>query len=140
MTAAAGYYTRSMTCLDLRKLAVAFVGSIPTTEMQVTSIRLERDLKEQLKQMAGNHGYQALIREVLWNYVRLRNGDTNSQLIAADIRTVVPARSTQTQRCAVTGKTIPNQSECLLGVTMNGDVVTLSTDSLAPAEAPVTAG
>lgn len=44
---------------------MSFLGSVPTTEMQVTSIRLERDLKERLKDLAGTKGYQALIREVL---------------------------------------------------------------------------
>ena len=37
----------------------------PTTEMEVTIIRLERDLKDHLKQLAGSQGYQALIRDVL---------------------------------------------------------------------------
>jgi predicted DNA-binding protein len=32
-----------------------------------TSIRLERELKDKLKEIAGNQGYQALIRDVLWN-------------------------------------------------------------------------
>jgi len=39
---------------------------VSTTEMEVTSIRLERSLKEKLKALAGDRGYQALIREVLW--------------------------------------------------------------------------
>jgi predicted DNA-binding protein len=42
---------------------------IPTTQMEVTSIRLERELKQRLKALAGNQGYQALIREILWSYV-----------------------------------------------------------------------
>lgn len=105
------------------------MGSIPTTEMQVTSIRLERDLKERLKDLAGTKGYQALIREVLWDYVRLRSDDRDRHVAPADIRAVVPARSTQEQRCAVTGDVIPNSSDCFLGVTLGGDIVTLSANS-----------
>ncbi|MEO1131837.1 MAG: hypothetical protein AAFX40_03925 [Cyanobacteria bacterium J06639_1] len=106
---------------------MSFLGSVPTTEMQVTSIRLERDLKERLKDLAGTKGYQALIREVLWDYVRLHGGDRD--LDPADIRAVVPARSTQAQRCAVTGTLIPERSDCWLGITRHGNVVTLSSDS-----------
>jgi predicted DNA-binding protein len=47
----------------------------PTTEMEVTSIRLERELKERLKEISGHQGYQALIREVLWKYVQQKSGD-----------------------------------------------------------------
>ena len=43
---------------------------IPTTDMEVTSIRLERELKEKLKDLSGNQGYQALIRDILRNYVQ----------------------------------------------------------------------
>ncbi|MFN5726683.1 MAG: hypothetical protein ACK48D_08125, partial [Pseudanabaena sp.] len=43
-----------------------------TTEMEVTSIRLERELKEKLKELAGGQGYQALIRGVLWDYIDQR--------------------------------------------------------------------
>ncbi|MEO0854764.1 MAG: hypothetical protein AAFY15_14860 [Cyanobacteria bacterium J06648_11] len=108
---------------------MSFAGSIPTTEMQVTSIRLERDLKERLKDLAGTKGYQALIREVLWDYVRLRGADRDRRLDPADIRAVVPARSTQEQRCAITGCHIPGSSDCFLGITLGGDIVTLSADS-----------
>ncbi len=41
-----------------------------TTEMEVTSTRLERELIDKLKALAGNVGYQALIRDMLWNYVQ----------------------------------------------------------------------
>ncbi|MEQ8465283.1 hypothetical protein [Coleofasciculus sp. E1-EBD-02] len=51
-----------------------------TTEMKVTSIRLERELKEKLKDLSGNQGYQALIRDVLWNYVQHKSGDYRRSL------------------------------------------------------------
>jgi predicted DNA-binding protein len=37
--------------------------------MQVTSIRLEPKLKERLREISGEQGYQTLIREVLWQFV-----------------------------------------------------------------------
>lgn len=46
------------------------IARTPTTDMEVTSIRLERELKDKLKEIAGNQGYQALIRDILWNYVQ----------------------------------------------------------------------
>jgi hypothetical protein len=46
-----------------------------TTDMEVTSIRLERELKEKLKDLSNNQGYQALIRDILWNYVNQRSSD-----------------------------------------------------------------
>jgi predicted transcriptional regulator len=39
------------------------------TEMQVTSIRLEAELKERLRQISGEQGYQVLIRDILWQFV-----------------------------------------------------------------------
>jgi len=78
-----------------------------TTEMEVTSIRLERELKERLKELAGNQGYQALIRDLLWNYVQ------------------------QEERCALTGELIRPGGPMLLGLTMHGEMVPLSMGSMA---------
>jgi len=40
-----------------------------TSAMQVMSIRLEPELKERLRQIAGEHAYQTLMRDVLWQFV-----------------------------------------------------------------------
>ena len=64
---------------------------IPTTDMEVTSIRLERELKEKLKEISGNQGYQALIRDILWNYVQQKSGDWKPKFSRADIRASIPA-------------------------------------------------
>jgi hypothetical protein len=40
-----------------------------TSEMQVTSIRLEPELKERLREISGEQGYQTLIRDVPWRFV-----------------------------------------------------------------------
>jgi predicted DNA-binding protein len=36
------------------------------SEMQVTSIRLEPELKERLREISREHRYQTLSRDVLW--------------------------------------------------------------------------
>jgi hypothetical protein len=102
-----------------------------TTEMEVTSIRLERELKEKLKSISGNQGYQALIRDILWNYIQQKSGEYKSQLSASDIRASIPAQAEQEQRCVLTGKFIRASEPMLLGLTTHGDMVPLSIDSLS---------
>ncbi|ADI63345.1 hypothetical protein [Trichormus azollae] len=101
-----------------------------TTDMEVTSIRLERELKDKLKEIAGNQGYQALIRDVLWNYVQQKSGEWKPRFSRADIRASIAATAQQDERCVLTGKLIPSQQPMLLGLTKNGDIVPLSVESL----------
>jgi predicted DNA-binding protein len=101
-----------------------------TTEMEVTSIRLERDLKEKLKDLAGNQGYQALIRDVLWNYVQQKSGDYQPTLARTDIRASVEAIAQQEERCVLTGEVIRPREAMLLGFTTDGNMVPLSMGSL----------
>lgn len=101
-----------------------------TTDMEVTSIRLERDLKDRLKQLANNKGYQALIRDILWNYVQQKSGDYQSQFSHSDIRASLPATAQQEERCVLTGKVIRPNEPMFLGLTTNGDMVPLSIDSM----------
>lgn len=103
----------------------------PTTEMEVTSIRLERELKDQLKEIAGNQGYQALIRDILWNYVQQKSGEWKPRFSRRDIRASIAATAVQEQRCVLTGKLIQPQEPMLFGLTKNGDMVPLSIASLA---------
>jgi predicted DNA-binding protein len=42
-----------------------------TTDMPVTSIRLETELKDRLKVLAGKDGYQKLVRDMLWRFVEV---------------------------------------------------------------------
>ncbi|HEY9692468.1 MAG TPA: hypothetical protein V6D15_09695 [Oculatellaceae cyanobacterium] len=102
-----------------------------TTEMEVTSIRLERELKEKLKAISGNQGYQALIRDILWDYIQQKSGDYRSKLCKSDIRASIPAKAEQEQRCVLTGKFIQASEPMLLGLTTHGDMVPLSIDSLS---------
>lgn len=101
-----------------------------TTDMEVTSIRLERELKERLKELADKQGYQALIRDILWDYVQKKtdvHGDSGSR---SQIRASVAAIAQKEEQCWLTGRLIlPNES-MLLGWTTAGDWVPLSRASL----------
>ncbi len=102
----------------------------PTTEMEVTSIRLERELKEKLKELAGSQGYQALIRDLLWKYVQQKSGHYRPSFSRFDIRASIAATAHKEEQCVLTGKLIRPQEPMLLGLTINGDMVPLSTGSL----------
>jgi metal-responsive CopG/Arc/MetJ family transcriptional regulator len=102
----------------------------PTTEMEVTSIRLERDLKEKLKELSGSQGYQALIRDILWNYVQHRSSESPPLISSAEIRATFSAIAQTEEQCVLTGKAIHPQQPMLLGLTTNGLLVPLSSDSI----------
>lgn len=94
-----------------------------TTDMEVTSIRLERELKDKLKELSGNTGYQALIRDVLWNYVQQKSGNYRPQFSPADIRAFIEAIAQKDEICVLTGKPIPENTPMRLGLTTYGDLV-----------------
>jgi hypothetical protein len=120
-----------------------------TSEMQVTSIRLEPELKERLRQISGEQGYQTLIREVLWQFVeqqmradevrpysaedrRLpRRGSCSAPpsypplLSMSDIRATFRAVAQQEERCAITNQLIQPQQTMCLGLTTTGKIVPL---------------
>jgi hypothetical protein len=102
-----------------------------TTEMEVTSIRLERELKEKLKELSGNQGYQALIRDILWSYVQQRSGEYPPSLSLSDIKSITAATAHQEQRCVLTGRVIRINEPMWLGLTTNGVMVPLSSDSFS---------
>lgn len=104
--------------------------SVPTTEMQVTSIRLERELKDKLKNLSGHQGYQALIRDILWNYVQQKSGDFTPTLQRDQITASFPAIAQADTRCAITGKSIHAQDPIQLGLTTEGVLIPLSVESL----------
>lgn len=103
----------------------------PTTEMEVTSIRLERTLKDKLKELSGNQGYQSLIRDILWNYVQQKSGEYRPQFSPADIRATIEATAQKDESCVLTGKLISENEPMLLGLTIHGDLIPLSLGSLA---------
>ncbi|MBF2046553.1 MAG: hypothetical protein IGS54_04125 [Elainella sp. C42_A2020_010] len=121
-----------------------------TSEMQVTSIRLEPELKERLREISGEQGYQTLIRDVLWQFVEQQvrpdelrhdeswqlppkeNGFTlpsyPSMFSISDIRAMFRAVAQQEQRCAITGQRICPQQPMWLGLTRTGNMVPLSSE------------
>ncbi len=101
-----------------------------TADMQVTSIRLEPELKERLRNLSGNLGYQTLIREILWNYVNQRSPEAQAEFDRSIIQATIPATAQQEERCALTGKVIAVQQPMLLGWTTTGNFVPLSPESL----------
>ncbi len=102
-----------------------------TTEMEVTSIRLERSLKEKLKELSNNQGYQALIRDILWSYVQQKSGDYRPQFSRGDLRATIAATAKKDENCILTGKLICENEPMLLGLTIHGDFVPLSRESLS---------
>ena len=108
------------------------IARTSTTDMEVTSIRLEKELKDKLKELSGNQGYQALIRDILWNYVQQKSGEWKPRFSRSDIRASIPATAQQEERCVLTGELIKPQQPMLLGLTKNGDMVPLCVESLAP--------
>lgn len=102
-----------------------------TTDMEVTSIRLERELKDKLKELSGNQGYQALIRDILWNYVQQKSGDWKPRFSKSDIRVSIAATAEKEERCVLTGQSIQPKQPMLLGLTKTGDMVPLSIESLS---------
>jgi hypothetical protein len=96
--------------------------------MDVTSIRLERSLKEKLKALAGDRGYQALIRDILWQYVEQTTGNALAQLQSTDLCATFGAVAEQDQVCALTGQPILANAPMRLGLTAQGHLVPLIAD------------
>ena len=101
-----------------------------TTAMEVTSIRLEKSLKEKLKELSGSASYQALIRDILWNYVREKSSSYRPQFSKSDIRITITAVARKDESCVLTGKLIQANQPMLLGLTLYGSFVPLSVESL----------
>jgi metal-responsive CopG/Arc/MetJ family transcriptional regulator len=101
-----------------------------TTEMQVTSVRFEKALIDQLKELSGNQGYQSLVRDILWNYVQQHSGELPFQIRREDVRTVMAAEACRQERCALTGNLIEPHEEMWMALMANGQLVPLSVDSL----------
>ncbi|MBE9140689.1 hypothetical protein IQ254_26395 [Nodosilinea sp. LEGE 07088] len=104
------------------------VTRVSTTEMDVTSIRLERSLKEKLKSLAGDRGYQALIRDILWQYVEQTPGQATTPCKAVDLCASFGAVAECDQVCAITGKPIAAHAPMRLGLTAQGRLVPISAE------------
>ncbi|MEM1309609.1 MAG: hypothetical protein AAGF98_09040 [Cyanobacteria bacterium P01_H01_bin.153] len=97
-----------------------------TTDMPVTSIRLETELKARLKALASKDGYQKLVREVLWQFVE----DNQPPLSKTEIRATVDAIAQRDEHCTLTGKRILAGQLILLGLTEDGRMVAISRESV----------
>jgi hypothetical protein len=105
---------------------VVNVRQVPTTEMQVTSIRLEQELKDHLRELAGHQGYQALIREILWGYVHQHQQIPDCPPMVTQIRATLTAIAQTTEYCALSGQMIHPDEPMLLGLTPEGRLVPLA--------------
>ncbi len=103
----------------------------PTTEMQVTSIRFERELIDKLKELAGNQGYQALVRDVLWDYVRQHLDDPEFRIDRQQIRTIMSAEAQRQERCALTGNIIQPHEEMWMAFTVDQQLLPVSEAGIA---------
>ena len=101
-----------------------------TTQMEVTSIRLEKNLKDSLKNLSGSQGYQTLIRDILWNYVQQKSGEYRPNFSKSDIRATLPCTARKDESCVMTGKLIPEGEEMLLALTIHGDFVPVSLEAM----------
>ncbi len=99
-----------------------------SNEMQVTSIRLEKSLKDALKSLSDEQGYQSLIRETLWNYVNRQEG--NEVVSEGLIRFTVKSVARKDEFCALTGKPINAGQSMLLGLDIFGHFCPISLDAL----------
>lgn len=108
------------------------ISRVSTTDMEVTSIRLERELKDKLKAIAGHRGYQALVRDILWDYVQHQSANYQPQISLHDIQATFPATAQAEQRCALTGRVINAQEPMLIGWVRAGEMVPLSPQSITP--------
>ncbi len=107
------------------------VHKIPNdSDMRVTSIRFERELIDKLKTLADKRGYQSLVRDVLWDYVRQHSDDPGSQIQRQQIRVIMAADAQRRERCALTGTIIEPEEEMWLALTTDYELVSLNIDSL----------
>ncbi|NBD32392.1 MAG: hypothetical protein GVY17_05340 [Cyanobacteria bacterium] len=104
-----------------------------TSNMEVTSIRLEPELKEKLRSLSGEIGYQSLIREILWDYVTQHHSG-KTKIPASEIRASFSAIAQQADHCAVTGQPIQAQDSIWLGLTSQGELVPLCREGIEQLE------
>ena len=96
--------------------------------MEVTSIRLERELKDHLKDLADGMGYQALIRNILWTYVNNKNGGFSPNISDSMIVACIDAVALQDLSCYRTGKRIVEGEFMQYVVTNDGVMLPLAVE------------
>lgn len=107
------------------------VYKIPNgSDMRVTSIRFERELIDKLKTLADKRGYQSLVRDILWDYVRHHSDDPGFHMLRQQIRAIMAAEAQRRERCALTNVIIEPEEEMWVALTTDHKLVPLSIDSL----------
>ena len=97
-----------------------------TTNMIVTSIRLEEELRQALKDLKHSQGYQFLVREVLWDYVR-RNSDTyKPDFTTNNITGYIDGVANRESTCVLTQTVIKQGEPCQYAITDTGALVPVS--------------
>jgi hypothetical protein len=87
---------------------------VPTTDMEVTSVRLEKELKDKLKELAGDKGYQTLLRKVLWAFVHSQGGSNRTSGIISTVKDT---------KCELSGVEIAKGEDMLLAQTVYGELL-----------------
>ncbi|MGY6528977.1 MAG: hypothetical protein ACXITR_03525 [Cyanobacterium sp.] len=100
-----------------------------TTQMEVTSIRLEKSLKDSLKSLSGSQGYQTLIRDILWNYVQQKSGEYRPNFAKTDIRATIEGIARKDESCVLSGKLISQGEPLFLALSIYGDFVPVSIEA-----------
>ncbi len=95
---------------------------VPTTDMEVTSVRLEKELKDKLKGLAGDKGYQTLLRKVLWAFVHSQGGSNRTSGIISTVK----ATAVKDTKCELSGVEIAKGEDMLLAQTVYGELLPLS--------------
>jgi hypothetical protein len=117
------YYNRSTACQVYWKEIASVINDrqVPTTEMQVTSIRLEQELKDSLKELAGHR-----------EYVHQRQHTPSRDLDHTQIRATLTATAQTMEYCTLTGQMIHPNEPMLLGLTTEGRLVPLASTCFRP--------
>ena len=93
--------------------------------MEVTSIRLDRELKKIFKQksVGTNKGYQQLIREVLWEWVERNDNVYRPEYRKSNIVGYFDGYSSVEQNCALTNMVISAGEPCRFALMNDGKLV-----------------
>ncbi len=98
---------------------------VKTTNMEVTSIRLDAELKRIFKEVTKGtkQGYQDKIREILWQWVQRNYGEYQPEYSRTAIQATFDGVSNKEQVCAFTKMTIVSGEPCKYALMLDGNLV-----------------
>lgn len=96
-----------------------------TTNMEVTSIRLDAELKRIFKEVTkgSKQGYQDKIREVLWQWAQRNYGEYQPEYSETAITAIFDGVSNKEQTCAFTKMTIMAGEPCKYALMIDGQMI-----------------